>query len=140
MKYVRLLVLLSLAVLLCCGCTSLRTHSLDEFLPKVLDETTLLPVVESAAVTRMRDGASVTLEGMEVERLRMCFENIVCTRARADGASGSYTVDFHCVDGETVSLCIVTDGTNGIRFFVGEYVYRPAIQVDVRYITALFPE
>ena len=47
------------ACLLLFGCTSLRTHELDDALPDVLDEYTLLPLIESVTITRQADGKQI---------------------------------------------------------------------------------
>ena len=141
MKYVRLIAFFSLTALLFCGCAALRMHYLDENLPEALDAVTLLPIVESVTVTRLSDGASVTVEGAEIERLRMCFENIQCARTKTNDIPNTYTVAFRCVSGETVMMYIGADENDPMyarRILVGEYIYYPLDLIDIRYIVELF--
>ena len=50
------------AVLLCTGCSApWSTFMMDSVLPPVVDEFTWLPLVESVTLTRIADGASVTV-------------------------------------------------------------------------------
>ena len=134
-----------LAVVLCallCGCTSLWTYELDDALPPVLDEYTLLPQIESLTVTRESDGAQITLSGTDVESLMMCFENIVCVRRKSPPPAAAYVVEFHMTDHSDVRDPLIigeVKSSKAIAFGVGEYLYESInMQMDVRYLEQLF--
>ncbi|MBQ5887238.1 MAG: hypothetical protein IIW82_06280, partial [Clostridia bacterium] len=99
MKRIAAVLLMIVCILpLLCGCTSLRTYMLDDNLPHVLDEYTLLPLIESVKITRQSNGATVVLTGTDVDKLMLCFENIVCTRKKSPPPAASYVVEFIMVD------------------------------------------
>lgn len=134
-----------LAVFLCallCGCTSLWTYELDDVLPPVLDEYTLLPQIESLTVTRESDGAQITLSGTDVEALMMCFENIVCVRKKSPPPAAAYVVEFVMTDPTDVRAPLIIGEVKSSRassFGVGEYLYESInMQMDVRYLEQLF--
>jgi len=125
------------------GCSlSLRTHTLDEALPRVLDDRTLLPLIESVTVTRASDGASVTLTGTEVEPLMLCFENILCTRKKETVTGSVYTVSFVMTDPAAsfppLRIAAV-QGSTATVFGIGEYRYEPInMTADITYLESLF--
>ena len=141
-RIVRFGCLALLFVLLLAGCGGARTYLLNEVLPPETDEKTLLPTYSAVTVTRTRDGASVTLVGTESESLMLCFENIVCTRERAMGVTGAYTVAFQMTDPETVSPVLVIDRVHAhaaTAFEVGEYRYVTVnMTADLAYLESLF--
>lgn len=134
-----------LTIILCallCGCTSLWTYELDDALPPVLDEYTLLPQIESLTVTRESDGAQITLSGTDVEALMMCFENIVCVRKKSPPPAAAYVVEFLMVDRNDVRDPLIigeVKSSRALSFGVGEYLYESInMQMDVRYLEQLF--
>ena len=56
------------------------TFDMGEVLPPILDEFTWLPLLDSVTVTRVSDGAEVTVSGTDTELLYGCFEGNPCTR------------------------------------------------------------
>ena len=131
-----------LAFPLLCGCTSLRTYMLDDALPDVMDEYTLLPLIESVKITRQSDGAAVVLTGTDVDKLMMCFENIVCTRKKSAPPAASYVVEFTMADKTDVRPSLIIGGVKNSRaamFGIGEYLYESInMQMDVTYLEQLF--
>lgn len=124
------------------GCTSLRTYMLDDALPDVLDEYTLLPLIESVKITRQSDGATVVLTGTDVDKLMMCFENIVCTRKKSAPPAASYVVKFTMEDKTDVRPPLIIGGVKNSRatvFGIGEYYYESInMKMDVTYMEQLF--
>ena len=127
---------------LLCGCTSLRTYMLDDNLPHVLDEYTLLPLIESVKITRQSDGATVVLTGTDVDKLMLCFENIVCTRKKSPPPAASYVVEFIMADKTDVRPPLMIGGVKNSRaavFGIGEYYYESVnMKMDVTYLEQLF--
>ena len=143
MKRIAAVLLMIVCVLpLLCGCTSLRTYNLDDALPRVLDEYTLLPLVESVTIRRQSDGATVVLTGTDVDKLMMCFENIVCTRKKSAPPAASYVVEFTMADKTDVRPSLIIGGVKNSRaavFGVGEYYYESVnMKMDVTYLEQLF--
>lgn len=124
------------------GCmTPWSTVEMDEILPPILDEVTLLVQVESVTVTRASDGASVTVDGTEVELLYACFSGTECTR-RSGSVTPLYTLDFTMADPANVCGRVTVGAYRGtVCCTVGEYRYRPVtVEFDLSYIEALFAE
>ena len=140
-EYVLLFVLSAMLMLLA-GCA--RTYSLDEVLPPETDEKTLLPTYSSVTVTRVADGASVTLNGTESEQLMLCFDKIVCTRERAKGVPGIYTVSFAMIDPAEETPVLIIDRVHAhtaTAFEVGAYRYVTVnMTADIAYLESLFTE
>lgn len=124
------------------GCTSLRTYNLDDALPDALDAYTLLPLIESVKITRQSDGAVVTLTGTDVDKVMLCFENIVCTRKKSAPPAAAFVVEFTMVDKTDVRPPLYIGGVKNSRarvFGIGEYFYESVnMQMDVAYIEKLF--
>ena len=137
-----LFVIITGVLLLVCGCTSLRTYMLDDALPDVLDEYTLLPLIESVKITRQSDGVTVVLQGTDVDKLMMSFENIVCTRKKSAPPAASYVVEFVMADKTDIRPSLIIGGVKNSRatvFGVGEYNYESInMQMDVTYLEKLF--
>lgn len=131
-----------LCVLLMYGCTSLRVYELDDALPEVLDEFSLLAQIESLKITRVSDGMQITVSGTDVDTVMMCFENIACTRKKAEAPAASYVVEFVMVDRTDVRDPLIigeVKSSSAIRFGVGEYLYESInMKMDVRYLEQLF--
>ena len=130
------------AILLCTGCSApWSTFMMDSVLPPVVDEFTWLPLVESVTLTRIADGASVTVSGTKVETLYTCFENIGCTR-RSGTVAAVYSLEYTLTDGSAWSEEILLGEYRGTMCLtVGEYRYRPvSIDLDMTYIENLFVE
>ena len=127
---------------LLCGCTSLRTYMLDDNLPHVLDEYTLLPLIESVKITRQSDGATVVLTGTDVDKLMLCFENIVCTRKKSPPPAASYVGEFIMADKTDARPPLMIGGVKNSRaavFGIGEYYYESVnMKMDVTYLEQLF--
>jgi hypothetical protein len=127
---------------LLCGCTSLRTYMLDDNLPHVLDEYTLLPLIESVKITRQSDGATVVLTGTDVDKLMLCFENIVCTRKKSPPPAASYVVEFIMADKTDARPPLMIGGVKNSRaavFGIGEYYYESVnMKMYVTYLEQLF--
>ena len=143
MKRIAAVLLMIVCVLpLLFGCTSLRTYMLDDALPDVLDEYTLLPLIESVKITRQSDGATVVLTGTDVDKLMMCFENIVCTRKKSAPPAASYVVEFTMEDKADVRPPLIIGGVKNSRatvFGIGEYYYESInMKMDVTYMEQLF--
>ena len=130
------------AILLCTGCSApWSTFMMDSVLPPVVDTFTWLPRVESVTLTRLSDGASVTVSGTDVEILYAAFENISCTR-RKGGVTPAYSLTYSMTDGLTVLEEVLLGEYRGTMCLaVGEYRYRPvSIELDMTYIENLFAE
>lgn len=143
MKRIAAVLLMIVCVLpLLFGCTSLRTYMLDDALPDVLDEYTLLPRIASVTITRQSDGATVVLTGTDVDKLMMCFENIVCTRKKSAPPAASYVVEFTMEDKTDVRPPLIIGGVKNSRatvFGIGEYYYESInMKMDVTYMEQLF--
>ena len=140
----RLLLFLAALALFCGGCGGARSYTLDELLPPETDEKTLLPTYSAVIVTRVADGASVTLDGIESENLMLCFEHIVTTREKAHGAAGTYTVSFAMTDPDAPSPTLVIDRVHNhaaTAFEIGEYRYVTInMTADVTYLESLFAD
>ena len=130
------------ACLLLGGCTSLRTHKLDDALPDVLDEYSLLPQIESVRITRCADGKQIVLSGTEVDTVMLCFENIVCTRKKSPPPAASYVVEFIMADKTDARPPLMIGGVKNSRaavFGIGEYYYESVnMKMDVTYLEQLF--
>ena len=130
------------ACLLLGGCTSLRTHKLDDALPDVLDEYSLLPQIESVKITRCADGKQIVLSGTEVDTVMLCFENIVCTRKKSPPPDASYVVEFVMTDSAVVCDPLAIGEVKASRasaFGIGEYYYESIhMKMDVTYLEQLF--
>ena len=142
MKKLSVAAVLLAAVLLCTGCSApWSTFMMDSVLPPVVDTFTWLPVVESVTLTRISDGASVTVSGTDVETLYACFENIGCTR-RSGTVAAMYSMQYTMADGSAFAEEILLGEYRGtICLTIGEYRYRPvSIELDMTYIENLFAE
>lgn len=143
MKRVAAVILMIVCVFsLLCGCTSLRTYMLDDALPDVLDEYTLFPLIESVKITRQSDGAAVVLTGTDVDKVMLCFENIVCTRKKSPPPAASYVVEFTMTDKTDVRPPLIIGVVKNSRatvFGIGEYYYESVnMKMDVTYLEQLF--
>ncbi len=141
-KTVKIMTVVLAAVLLCTGCSApWSTFMMDDVLPPVVDEITWLPLVESVTVTRLSDGASVTVSGTDVETLYACFENIGCTR-RSGGVTPVYSLSYVMTDNAAALADVQLGEYRGTMCVaVGEYRYRPvSIELDMTYIENLFAE
>ena len=131
----------AVVMILCAACGGLKTYTLSELIPPVLDDATLLPVLASVTVTRVSDGAAVTLEGREVETLMLCFDNVVCTQEKKTGAAGAYVVSFERTD-EVQAPSMVIDGVKdgyATAFEIGGYRYVTVnMTADLTYLLSLF--
>lgn len=124
------------------GCAApWSTFMMDTVLPPVIDEYTSLPRVASVTLTRLSDGASVTVSGTDVEILYAAFENISCTR-RKGGVAPVYSFAYSMTDGLPVLEEILLGEYRGTMCLaVGEYRYRPvSFELDMTYIENLFAE
>ena len=142
MKKITLITMLLAVVLLCAGCTApWSTFMMDSVLPRVVDEFTWLPLVDSVTVTRVADGASVTVSGTDVETLYACFENIACT-SRKGSVAPVYSLSYTMTDGSSVKEEILLGEYRGTMCLtVGEYRYRPvSVELDMAYMENLFAE
>ncbi len=132
------------ACLLLFGCTSLRTHELDDALPDVLDEYTLLPLIESVTITRQADGKQIVLHGTEVDTVMLCFENIVCTRKKSPPPAAAYVVEFVMTEGVPAAAPLVIGEVKSSwasAFGIGEYYYESIhMKMDVTYLEQLFAQ
>ncbi|MBE6559951.1 MAG: hypothetical protein E7662_02395 [Ruminococcaceae bacterium] len=141
-KTVKTMAAVLTAVLLCTACSApWSTFMMDEMLPPPIDEYTSLPRVEAVTLTRLSDGASVTVSGTDVELLYAAFENIACTR-RKGGVTPVYSLSYSMTDGLPVLEEILLGEYRGTTCLsVGEYRYRPvSIELDMTYIENLFAE
>ena len=124
------------------ACGSMKTYRLNELLPEVLDDATLLPVLDSVTVTRVADGAAVTLSETDVENLMLCFDNIVCTREKLTGAAGVYVLSFALTDPAASAPPLVIDNVDGSvakAFEIGGYRYVTVnMTADLTYLMSLF--
>ena len=133
-----------LCLLILAGCGALRTYKLNEAFPEPTDPKTLLPLYDAVTVTRTEDGASVTLTAVEAEPLLLTFENIVCTREKAQGMNGAYTVTFVMTDPAaqkpTLVIGEVTGGAASV-FEIGGWRYAAFDEaVDLAALIHLFPD
>ena len=143
MKRVAAVILMIVCVFpLLFGCTSLRTYMLDDALPDVLDEYTLFPLIESVKITRQSDGAAVVLTGTDVDKVMLCFENIVCTRKKSAPPAASYVVEFTMADKSDMRPSLIIGGVKNscaAVFGIGEYYYESInMKMDVTYLEQLF--
>lgn len=124
------------------GCASLRAYTLDEVLPAPVDEATLLSLIDSVTLVRASDGASVTVEGTDVELLMLTFDGIPCMRRKSTGGLADYTITFTMTDRTDVRpplYIVVGTGEYVPCFLYGEYEYEPVnMRFDTTYIDSLF--
>ena len=140
----RFLLFCAVSVLLCLAGCSLRTYTMDEILPDAADAVTLLPQIDAVTVTRVSDGAAVTVSGTDVETLMLVFENMTCTRKKAAERADVYTLSFAMTDPADARPVLYIEkiaSTGELVFKYGEYDYFLVNTVlDTAYIESLFAE
>ena len=140
----RLVPVITLCLMMLFGCGSLRTYMLDEGFPAQTDPKTLLPVYDAVTVTRASDGYAVTLSAVEAEPLLLSFENLICTREKAQGLAGAYTLTFSMTDPSASAPVFVigeVSGGTATAFEIGGWRYVPFDEaVDLAALIHLFPE
>lgn len=140
MKKTNLFLWLLLLCLLLSGCAMpWSTFQMEEVLPPILDEFTWLPLLDSVTVTRVSDGASVTVSGTDTELLYGCFEETPCTR-RAGSVTEMYTLRFTMCDPADVRPSAAVGEYRGtVCVAVEGYRYRPvSSSFDLAYLEGLF--
>ena len=140
----RFLIFCAVTVLVCLAGCSLKTYTLDEILPVPADDVTLLPLIDAVTVTRVSDGASVTVSGTDVETLMLAFDNMTCTRKKAAERADVYTLSFAMTDPADVRPVLYIEeisSTGELVFKYGEYDYFLVNTVfDTAYLESLFSE
>ena len=132
--------LLLCTALLLGGCAApWSTFYMEDVLPPILDEFTWLPLVDSVTVTRVSDGAVVTVSGTDVELLYGCFEETECTR-RSGTVSALYTVEFTMTDPADMRPALAVGEYRGtVCCAMDGYRYRPvSVSFDLAFIEGLF--
>lgn len=136
------ILLLCTVLLLCFAGCSLKTYTMDGILPAAVDESTLLPLIDSVTVTRAADGASVTVTGTEVETLMLMFDGLTCTRKTTAVRTDVYILSFSMTDpAETCPALFIRriDETGELTLTVGEYEYYLVnTRLDTAYLESLF--
>ena len=138
----RILLLCAVLLVVCLAGCSLRTYTLDEILPAVSDEVTLLPLIDSVTVTRVSDGALAEISGTDVETLMLVFDNMTCTRKKAAERTDVYTLSFTMTDPADTRPVLYIEkiaSTGELVFKYGEYDYFLVNTVlDTAYLESLF--
>lgn len=141
MKRISLFFVILLVTASLVGCGSLRAYTLDEILPAPVDESTLLPLIESVTLTRASDGEEITVTGTDVEMLMLLFDGIPCTRTKSAEGLADYTLTFTMTDRADVRpplYIVVGTGEYAPYFLFGEYEYDPVnLWFDTAYIDSL---
>ena len=121
-----------------------RTCLLQEALPAILDEHTMLPLVDCVTVTRTAHGDTVVLEGADAETFMLGFENILCKREKGGEVEGDYVIDFLLTDGTSVAPPLLVGKTENSKtdsFFIDGYIYTAVHEsVDIAFIEGLYDE
>jgi len=133
-------VLLLAVILLLSGCAlPWSTFEMEDVFPPILDEFTWLPLLDSVTVTRVSDGASVTLSGTDTELLYDCFAEAPCTR-RSGSVTEMYTLRFAMCDAADVRPDAVVGEYRGtVCVSMDGYRYRPvSASFDLAYLESLF--
>lgn len=115
------------------------TFDMGEVLPPILDEFTWLPLLDSVTVTRVSDGAEVTVSGTDTELLYGCFEGNPCTR-RSGTVTEMYVLSFTIVDASDIRPDAVVGEYRGtVCISVDGFRYRPvSSSFDLAYLEGLF--